>query len=96
MPKLKKTRKGAAAKAAKPVKKKGPGRGAAKLQKLQKLQSRQKRSSVQKKLVNTPIVFEAILNRKFIATIAEVTELSRKDVADVFTTLNNLAAASFT
>lgn len=87
MPKLKKTRKGAAAKAAKPVKKKAAGRAAA----VAKPAKPGKKVNILKKLVNTPIS-SSYTKSQIYSYIADVTELGRKDVADVFTALNSLAA----
>jgi nucleoid DNA-binding protein len=84
MPKLKKTRKGAAAKAAKSVKKRGPGRASAAAKPA-------KKGNILKRLVNTPIN-SSYTKSQIYNYIAEVTELSRKDVADVFTAFNSLAA----
>ena len=83
MPKLKKGRKASAAKV---VKKKGPGRGVAK----QSAEKSAKKVNIQKKLVNTP-VSSSYTKSQIYSHIAEVTELSRKQVADVFAVLNNLA-----
>lgn len=83
MPKMKKTRKVVVAKVAK---KKVAGRAVAK----QSAAKPAKKVSLQKKLVATPIA-SAYTKSQIYNHIAEVTELSRKEVADVFLALNNLA-----
>jgi len=80
MPKMKKTRG-----AAKVAKKKAAGRGAAKT-----TVKAAKKVNIQKKLVNTP-VSSSYTKSQIYSYISEVTELSRKEVADVFTALSNLA-----
>ena len=85
MPKLKKARKGAAVKTAKKqVAPKGSAKrsaGAAKPA---------KKVNIQKKLVSTPIS-SSYTKSQIYSYIADMTELSRKEVADVFLAFNNLA-----
>ena len=83
MPKMKKGRK---APAAKVVKKKAASRGVAK----QSAEKSAKKVNIQKKLVNAP-VSSSYTKSQIYSHIAEVTELSRKQVADVFAVLSNLA-----
>jgi nucleoid DNA-binding protein len=78
MPRMKKTRKAVAAKAAK---KKAPAKVAKKAA---------KKVNLQKKLVTTPIS-SGYTKSQIYSVIAESTELSRKQVSDVFAVLNNLA-----
>lgn len=80
MPKMKKARA-----AAKVTKKKTAGRGVAKV-----AAKPAKKVNIQKKLVNTP-VSSSYTKSQIYSYISEVTELSRKEVADVFAALNNLA-----
>ncbi len=82
MPKIKKTRKAAAV----TDKKKAAGRASAKVAVVKPA----KKANVQKKLVTTP-VSSSFTKSQIFSHIAEVTGLSRKDVADVFAVLNNLA-----
>lgn len=82
MPKIKKTQKSASAKA---VKKK-TGRAAVTKQST----GPAKKANVQKKMVNTP-VSSSYTKSQIYSYISEVTELSRKDVTNVFAALSNLA-----
>lgn len=82
MPKIKKTRKAAAV----TDKKKAAGRASAKGAAVKPV----KKVNVQKKLVTTP-VSSSFTKSQIFSHIAEVTGLSRKDIADVFAVLNNLA-----
>ncbi len=86
MPKMKKTRKTAAPKA---VKKKVAGRGAVKHSAVKAVKA-VKKVNIEKKLVSTPIS-SAYTKSQIYSNIAELTELSRKQVADIFLVLNNLA-----
>ncbi len=83
MPKMKKARKSSGAKV---VKKRAAGRGVTK----GVTEKSAKKVSIQKKLVNTPIS-SGYTKSQIYSTIAEVTELSRKEVSDVFAALSNLA-----
>jgi nucleoid DNA-binding protein len=82
MPKIKKTQKAAPAKA---VKKKA-GRAAV----AKHSAAPAKKANVQKKMVNTP-VSSSYTKTQIYSYISDVTELSRKDVANVFAALSNLA-----
>lgn len=84
MPKMKKRK--AAVKAVKSAKKKVAGRAVVAKQTVKSA----KKVSVQKKLVSTPIS-SSYTKSQIYSYIADVTELSRKDVADVFLALSNLA-----
>jgi nucleoid DNA-binding protein len=83
MPKMKKSRKAAPPKA---LKKKAGSAG-----KQTAAKSVNKKVNVEKKLTNTPIS-STYTKSQIYSYIAEVTELPRKQVSDVFTVLNNLAA----
>lgn len=82
MPKIKKTRKAATV----ADKKKAAGRVSTKLASAKPA----KKVNVQKKLVTTPVT-SSFTKSQVYSHIAEVTGLSKKDVADVFSVLNNLA-----
>lgn len=83
MPKMKKARKTSSAKT---IQKRPAGRGVPK----GLAEKSAKKVNIQKKLVNTPIS-SGYTKTQIYSHIAEVTELSRKEVSDVFAALSNLA-----